>query len=353
MIDSFYRIKALNDLGVKIHLHCFEYGRGQSEVLASFCKSVNYYQRKKGIVSHLSFIPYTVLSRQCDALLKNLMTDNYPVLFDGLHTTYYIDHPALSGRKKYVRAHNVEHRYYRALAKNERNIVKKLYFLAESLKLKLYEKKLGIADAIFPISQADQEYFSFYYKNSELLLPFVPFNKITCKPGRGEYIIYHGDLSVNENQKICEFLTEEVFSRVSYPCIIAGKNPSGKLKSKTSSYKNITMIRDPDERQMLELISDAHINLIPAKTSNGFKLKLLFALFTGRHCLVNSTMVNGTMLDPLCHIANESSSIIDKIHSLMGQSFTEGMILEREQYLPDKYNNIKSAKKLASLLFDE
>jgi hypothetical protein len=27
VIDVFYRIKALHDAGVKIHLHCFQYGR--------------------------------------------------------------------------------------------------------------------------------------------------------------------------------------------------------------------------------------------------------------------------------------------------------------------------------------
>ena len=28
-IDVFYKLKALNQEGVKIHLHCFEYGRGK------------------------------------------------------------------------------------------------------------------------------------------------------------------------------------------------------------------------------------------------------------------------------------------------------------------------------------
>jgi hypothetical protein len=301
----------------------------------------------------LSPVPYNVLSRRSDELLRNITSDNLPILFDGLHTIWYLNHHLLSHRKKLVRAHNIEHRYYVDLAKSERNIFKKIYFLSESSRLKHYEKKLGKADAILAISPADSEYFSMRYKSSELLLPFVPFNKIESRQGNGKYIIYHGDLSVNENQIISEFLIEEVFSKVSFPCIIAGKNPSATLRSKVSSYKNITIIPDPDETQMLELIRSAHINLIPAKTSNGFKLKILYALFAGRHCLVNSTMLNGTMLDQLCHIADEGSSIIDKINILMGQPFTEEMILKREQILMDKFNNIKSAKKLVSLLFDE
>jgi hypothetical protein len=352
MIDTFYRIKAFHDLGIQIHLHCFEYGRRESEVLASLCKSVRYYPRKSGIASQLSILPYIVRSRQSDTLLENLMADDHPIFFDGLHTTYYLKHPALKDRKKFIRAHNIEHKYYRALAKNDRNILKKMYFLLESFRLKFYEEKPGSADLIFPVSMTDKKYFSSINKRSVLLPPFVPFDKINCKTGSGEYIIYHGDLTVNENQAICEFLIDKVFSRVQYPCIIAGKDPSLALKSKSSSFKNIKIIPDPDERQMLELITNAHINLIPAKTCNGFRLKLLFALFAGRHCLVNSIMVKGTELDSLCHIADSSLSIVEKINNLMGQPFTEGMIMDREDMLADKYNNIESAKKLASLLFD-
>ena len=29
VFDLFYKIKTLHELGIKIHLHCFEYGRGQ------------------------------------------------------------------------------------------------------------------------------------------------------------------------------------------------------------------------------------------------------------------------------------------------------------------------------------
>ncbi len=317
------------------------------------CKSVNYYPRKKGITSHLSIVPYTVFSRRSDKLLKNLTADNLPILFDGLHTTWYLNHSQLSHRKKLVRAHNIEHRYYMDLAKNERNIFRKLYFLYESFRLNRYEKILVKADYILPVSRTDQEYFSTRFRNSELLLPFIPFYKAECKPGNGEYIIYHGDLSVNENRLIAEYLAEEVFSKVPFPCVIAGKKPSGILKLKVSLYNNITLIPDPDEKEMLKLIGDAHINLVPAKTGNGFRLKLLFALFAGRHCLVNSTMVNGTTLDQLCHIADESSSFVDKIHTLMGQPFTKEMMQEREQILMDKFNNIKNAERLCSLLFDE
>ena len=33
VIDVFYKIKALTNLGVKVHLHCYEYGRAHSKTI--------------------------------------------------------------------------------------------------------------------------------------------------------------------------------------------------------------------------------------------------------------------------------------------------------------------------------
>ena len=45
--DLFYKIIALYNSGIKIHLHCFTSGRGKAEELNKYCYSVNYYKRKK------------------------------------------------------------------------------------------------------------------------------------------------------------------------------------------------------------------------------------------------------------------------------------------------------------------
>jgi len=48
VIDVFYKIKNLANAGIKIHLHCFEYGdRKHSSELESICYRVYYYPRKQ------------------------------------------------------------------------------------------------------------------------------------------------------------------------------------------------------------------------------------------------------------------------------------------------------------------
>jgi hypothetical protein len=226
MIDTYYRIQALYDLGVRIHLHCFEYGRQHSKELESLCATTSYYPRKSGLLRQFSTLPYIVSSRKSKKLLDNLVRNDYPILFDGLHSTYYINHQAFRKRKKLVRLHNIEHKYYRDLATNESNPFRKAYFLVESGKLKRYEKVLGKADYVLPLSENDQKYFSSKYHNSVFLAPFHPYYESKSLPGTGDYIIYHGDLSVNENSAIAESLISNVFSKIPFNCVIAGKDPS-------------------------------------------------------------------------------------------------------------------------------
>jgi len=352
MIDSFYRIKSLAEAGIQIHLHCFEYGRNHSPELEKLCKSVNYYQRDTKFSKHLSLKPYTVVSRNSEKLLENLSGDNDPILFDGLHTTYWICHPSLSGRRKYVRVHNIEHLYYETLGRYEKNPVRKFFYSIESLKLRHYEKILKEADALLTISNTDQEYFESRFNNSELIPAFHQSDKADNLEGTGDYIISHGDLSVSENIIVAEYLISRIFSALPYKCVIAGKNPPASLSALASAFKNISIVPNPEIHQMGELIRNAQINLLFAMASNGMKLKLLNALFTGRHCIANTNIIKGTALGQACHIEDSAQGMILKIHELMEQPFTRKMITERADLL-DVYSNSFNARRLLRLIFPD
>ncbi|HET8963521.1 MAG TPA: mannosyltransferase, partial [Chitinophagales bacterium] len=119
VIDVYYKIKALHAAGVKIHLHTFIYGRKESIELESLCTSVKYYKRKPMWQGIFTNKPMIVDSRRSSALLQNLLKDNYPILFEGLHACYYLNDSKLSKRLKLVRMHNNEAEYYFSLAKRE------------------------------------------------------------------------------------------------------------------------------------------------------------------------------------------------------------------------------------------
>ncbi len=81
VIDVYYKLVWLHKLGVKIHLHCFEYGREHSKELEKVCEKVFYYDRKTHLASLLSLMPYTVQSRISKKLRKRLLKDDSPISF--------------------------------------------------------------------------------------------------------------------------------------------------------------------------------------------------------------------------------------------------------------------------------
>ncbi len=353
MIDCFHRIRSLSEEGVRVHLHAFEYGRPHSEELELLCSSVNYCQRDTSPKKHFSLLPYSVISRSSDQLLKDLLKDDYPILFDGIQTTILLDNPALAERTKVVRIHNIEPRYYLTLARHERNLFRKIYYMLEAAKLWRYESILSGADYLATISIVDHDHYNRRFKNSVLIQSSHPYNNIKCTPGSGDFILYHADLSVNENASVAEYLISKVFSKLPYSCIIAGRKPPDKIVSDIQHNGNIKIISDPSAETMEELIRNAHINVIPTMAANGFKLKLLISLFSGRHCVVNSTTINGSGLYTLCHIADTEEKMVLKIKSLMEKPFTEEMIEERRKILAKNYDNKVNTERLMRLLFPE
>ena len=350
VIDIFYRIKTLHQLGIKIILHCFEYGRGQSEELEQYCEQVHYYKRSNSFKSIFNIKPFIVSSRQNNELLKNLSYDSIPILFEGLHTTGMINHPQLAKRKRFVRMHNVEWMYYEAIAENEVKQWKRLFYKFESFKLKKFERHISEA-TLLALSKKEFNYFNYKYNNVHYLPVFHPYSEVKSKTGKGEYLLYQGNLSVNENVNSIRFLLEDVkIATANLPLIIAGKNPSDELKHLLSNYSSVQLIANPSHQKMDELIADAHINLLPTFQPTGIKLKLLNALFRGRHCIVTDLMVIGTGLEPICTCIDEPTKFLNEVNKLKAIPFTSEDIDERENLLNEQFNNVKSGEQFMELL---
>lgn len=350
VIDVFYKIKALKDLGVKVHLHTFHYGRERSEALDEICEEVSYYPRGKFYKFIYSSVPYIVGSRKSDDLLSKLSNDDFPIIFEGLHTCFYLNHPALEGRVKVVRMHNIEWDYYASLGRSERNFFRKFYMYYESKKLKKFEGILQKADLILAISPKDNAYLEDKFEGVNYLPAFHPNLGVNCKTGRGNYAIYHGNLGVEENNQAALFLTRKIFRDFNYPFKIAGKNPLNTLKKESEINNGFELIENPKQDRMNEMISNAQVNILPTFQATGIKLKLLNALHNGRFCLVNSFMVKDTGLEDICIVANTADEMRDQLYDLIDKDFTEDMIEKRRSILEKDFSNSRNAQKLLELI---
>ena len=99
------------------------------------------------------------------------------------------------------------------------------------------------------------------------------------------------------------------------------------------------------------MIGKAHVHVLPSFNNTGVKLKLLNALFNGRHCLVNKAAVEGSGVEAYCTIATDAFSFQKNIGALYVHPFTEQQMQERQQLLQTIYNNENNAKELMTFLW--
>jgi hypothetical protein len=350
VIDVYYKVKALHDLGVRVHLHCFEYGRARALELGEVCETVHFYERHTGKHQLLNSLPYVVVSRRSDELVERLLEDQYPILFEGLHSCYHLGDPRLAGRKRFVRAHNVEHDYYDGLAKAERGTFKRTYFVNEAKKLKKFEPVLSEANGIFCISPNDQAYFAQHFRNARHIPAFHSNERVDVPEGLGDFCLYHGALGVPENDQAALYLVREVFAGLPIPLVIAGSGASSELKSAVARSNNTKLRENIPSAEITALVKAAQVNVLPTFQATGIKLKLLLCLFAGRHVVCNTPMVKETGLEELCHVHDDAARMRLSIQACMAQHADGAMVERRVAVMEQRFSNRKNAESIVKLI---
>lgn len=334
----FYKLKGLREAGYDIILHTYYYGnRTPQPVLEEICSKVHYYERATGWRSQFSKEPYIVASRKNIDLLENLCKDDHPILFEGLHTCGFLSHPRLAKRRKIVRTHNIEHDYYGSLAAQAGMSWRALFYRIESEKLRRFEGVLSHADVICAITEADREYLSSRFPGKEIIHLPCFFDTSHLSPGQDAnevetepFVLYHGNLGVEENQRVMHYICEEIAPRCQeVQFVIAGRNPGP-----VQAPKNVRIVADPDGEELDRMVERAHIHLMLTFQNTGIKLKLLNCLTKGSgHIIANSDMLHGHTLGRFCTHADSADQIADSVKTLMGKKADGGMVTERRKAL--------------------
>jgi glycosyltransferase involved in cell wall biosynthesis len=354
-IDMFQRIVALHNIGIKIHLHYFDYRNvPDTKILSKYCETMNSYKRLTGLKGFSLRLPYIVSSRNNKRLVENLNKDEFPVFLEGVHCSGIIAAIKKLNRKILVRLHNDESDYYKGLYHSEKKLIRKIYFLHESRLLKKYQHHLPADCLYLCVTDRDLKKFKevYHISNVQKMPSFLAWQNVKSMEGKGSFCLYHGNLSICENEKAAIWLLDKVFRKIKLPFIIAGKNPSKSLDKIAHLCKHTCLVANPSEDEINDLIQKAHINILPSFNTTGLKLKLLHALFQGRHCVVNEAAVDGTGLASSCHIGNNANELAEIIADLYHTPFTKDEIDNRKKMFCNSYNNARSAERLNQWLFE-
>ena len=349
VIEVWEKIRALHSLGIKIHLHCFVYNRPPAPGLEAFCASVHYYRRKTGLFGMHPGLPYIVSSRNSRQLRERLALDEFPILVESLHGTGFLLKGNWRDRVILIRLHNLESVYYRNQAAWAGSLFRRIYFRAEARRLKVYENLITSTPRFFlAIHPADRKAFSEQHPGArvEYLPAFLPFREVRSLEGRGDYWLYHGDLSVPDNDHAARWIIEKVWESGYGTLVIAGRSPGKGLIRMIRSGAGIRLEADPGSERMEELIRKAQGHLILSFNPTGIKIKLLHALFHGRHCVVSQELVRETGLELLCRLVTGASDFKRALEALNQVPFNQEDILLRKTLLEKQFDNRENALRL-------
>jgi len=345
----FYKLKAISELGIQIILHTFEYGRDRAELLEKYCITVHYYPRNNTLLSLLSRKPFIVKSRYNKSLLQNLKKDSYPILFEGLHTTYPLLKTDFTERIVLVRMHNIEQDYYKGLAESETNLLKKIFFINEAKSLDKYEAILHKANYILAISPYETNILKKIYKNKVVFIPpFHQHKEVATLTQNGKFALYHGDTRLSDNLRAIDFLID-VFSELSYPLVVAGEFLNKNIEKRIASYKHIEFVNITNKEKLEFLLKQAHIHVLPTFQKTGIKLKLINALYAGRFVIGNHEMLSDTGLEELCYSADTVNEMRTVVMKLSKKTYSD-KYKERKSRILKNFDPTISAKKIIDLL---
>jgi|1048.fasta_scaffold01520_9 hypothetical protein len=330
--DIYLKIKTFHEAGIKIHLHSFEFGKGTSENLEQYCHRVKYYRRNNAnqLLSS-SQIPYSVASRSNRELVKNLFADDFPILYEGISTTF----PLLwshSGNQKlqHLNLSRDDEKYYKNLAALMPWGFNKLTYLFESRKCKSYLKKLNQNPKIT-------------ISSSHAVMCIQNFS---FAERQGSFCLYFGKLSDKENEYAALWLLENIFNEVEIPFVIAGSNPSPQLEQAAHLRLHTCLVGDPTERELDELIKKAQIILLPSFIDSSPLNRLSKSLSMGRFVMVNQKAVGKSDWGSFCEVAGTPEVFKENTLRLFNEPFSIDSHNARTKILSEGQNYKNEIKDL-------
>lgn len=327
---------------------------------SEYSKIRKFYLLLKGLLPWCTYTVSWLESKEFAKQLDTLISNNH---FDIIHVdtislTPYVSH--LKDVKVVLNHHNIESAMMLRRSENEKNLLKKLYFYQEGIKLKRLEQRIcnkfdlnitcsdldserlkntaGIGDCISIPNGVDLDYFQ---------------PKATqVKP---KSLVFAGGLSWYPNLDAMTFFLKSVWPDLvrQVPDIsltVIGKNPPAWMVDMQKDYSNLYIAGFVDD--VRPYLAEAQIYICPIKDGGGTKLKVLDALAMGKVLVADAIACEGidVVNNRSVIFASSPTEYIDKIKFLMeNPTVCEELSRNGAQLIKDQYGFQSIGKKMADI----
>ena len=173
--------------------------------------------------------------------------------------------------------------------------------------------------------------------------------KVKNQPGKGDYFLFHGKLSVLENELTAKRLIR-LAPQLPLPLVVAGRDPSPSLQKCVQRSENVRLEANVSGERMERLIEQASAHILVTSQPTGLKLKLLNALYSGRYVIANEEMVYGTGLEECVYRVKSDEDILHQACAIASREFTLEEEERRVKLLSPRYDDLYNAQLLLDIL---
>lgn len=288
--------------------------------LNKICCKVNIYERKGRYFNSLLNLlkPYPVVSR----FNSNMYRDINNLINEKKIDLIIIDIPEVilncpfdNNIPKVLTQHNIEYKVFKNISQNSQNILKKIIYNIESIKMKKFEDKLyksGIINAYTFISEDEMNEFQKIYTNTKsVCIPQgydIKVKDVNKKDNKK--IVFTGKMDYEPNVQAVKWFVKDIFPIIQAEVpqskfYIVGKAPTEEVTK--LSNKNIIVTGEVKDVQ--SYLQDANLCVIPLLSGGGVKIKLFEAIGNGNIVVSTSKGIEGTKFKNMEHLIVEDNNV--------------------------------------------
>ena len=279
------------------------------------------------------------------------------VQLEGLYLTSYI--PIIRKHTNapiIMRAHNVEHRIWERLAKEEKNPLKKIYLgiLAGQLK-KHEERAINLCDGITTITRTDMDLLT--QMGCKLPIAHIPFgvNITTSSLTQKVYmdsLFYIGALDWMPNLQGLEWFLSKVWPLINplaseVKLHIAGRNMPESMKN--SKYPNVVFHGEVENAS--DFMNSYNIMIAPLLAGSGVRIKIIEGMAMQKPVITTSVGIEGIECDygkdaMIADTAEEFCKTV--VYCIKNPEFTKQLAVNGRNFVETNHNIEKITSSLIS-----
>jgi polysaccharide biosynthesis protein PslH len=367
LVDMWNRIEALHRLGVTVDLVVTvkeEPPQSALKEVSRKVRSVHILTKARLRAGILHWEPVQVAIRR--GLRKVALHAEYDaVLLQSEFVTEILKNPTIRWGQSIIRVDNDEYAYQIESARAEPSLLRRLYFLQEALRVRMFSyAAFRKVDALWFVSHDDLEKFtSARGSGNRPAIHFMPtavnLRLLDRSPHLGSRVLFVGNLWNPLNRAAVEWYLSNVHRLLDdfpgYVFRIAGSargKPLDWLHELTGQQKNIELIVDAEDLTPVYAESTVFVN--PMQYGAGVKLKTVEAGIRGLPIVSTFIGAEGTGMQPDVHyrLATSASEFARGIRDLIHhREQATSLVRECQTYLMEQYDAEKALRRaLASVV---